>query len=141
MRVRSGVLSTAPVTFRAVATVWTRNPEKKDNYKSTTRASQLLEGCSKKCQDGGQAFWVLLTTSDLSFEARLNQFPGAWIDFIENVSRCCLILTLFQTTYCLSNRADASSKSRRARFTRMNLVSRKIRMSAEGVLLRNTQPN
>ena len=50
-------------------------------------------------------------------------------------------LTTFQTTHCLSNRADASPKSRKTRSTKMNLVSRKKRMSAEGVLLRKNQPN
>ena len=44
VRVRSGVLSTHSVAFKAVATVWTRNQEK-DNYKSTTMASQLLDIC------------------------------------------------------------------------------------------------
>ena len=50
-------------------------------------------------------------------------------------------LTTFQTTHCLSIRVDASPKSRRTRSTRMNLVSRKKRMSAGVVLLQNTQPN
>ena len=44
VRVRSGVLTTHSVAFKAVATVWTRNQEK-DNYKSTTMASQLLDVC------------------------------------------------------------------------------------------------
>ena len=68
-----------------------REIQTKDNYKSTTRASQLLE-VRKKNQDGGQV--LMSTTSDLVFEAGLNQFPGAWIDFFENVSRCCLISPL-----------------------------------------------
>ena len=43
-------------------------------------------------------------------------------------------LATFQTTRCLSIHVDASPKSRRTRFIRMNLVSTKERMSA-GVVL------
>ena len=50
-------------------------------------------------------------------------------------------LTTFQITHCLSIHVDASSKSKRARSTRMNLVSKKKRMSAGVVLLQSTQPN
>ena len=93
VRVLSGVLSTPSVAFRAVATVWTRNPEKK----TTTNQQLRLLSCwtsVEESQDGGQVFWLMVTTSDLSFG--LNQFPGAWIDFMENVSRCCLILPFFR---------------------------------------------
>ena len=43
--------------------------------------------------------------------------------------------------HCLSIRVDASPKSKRTRSTRMNMVSRKKRMSAGVVLLQRTQPN
>ena len=58
-----------------------REIQKKDNYKSTAVASQLL----KICQQYDMT----------AVEIVLNQFPGGWIDFFENVSRCCLILPLF----------------------------------------------
>ena len=79
-------------------------------------------------------------TSDLLFEIVLNEFPGARIDLLRPESMLSH-LTTFQTTHCLSIRVDASPKSRRTRSTRMNLVSRKKKMSAEVVLLQNNRPN
>ena len=111
-----------------------REIKKTDNHTST-EASQLLEVC-EKCPDGGRAFWLMLTTSDLSLEVGLNQSVSWCFD------RSMLsYLTIFHTTYCLSNRADASSKSRRTKSTTVNLVPKKKMMSAEGVLLRNIQTN
>ena len=52
-----------------------------------------------------------------------------------------LHLATFQTTHCLSIHVDASPKSKGTRSTKMNLVSRKKRMSAGVVLLQNTRPN
>ena len=75
----------------------------------------------------------------LGFRNRASSFlvPGStcW-----DLSWFCFILPL-QTTHCLFIRVDASPKSRRTRSTRMNLVSRKKRLSAEVVLLQNNQPN
>ena len=128
---------TLPVAFRAVATVWTRNPKKKvlqiNNY-----GFSVVEVCNKKCYDGGHV--MMSKNSDLVFEIVLNKFPSARIDFLRPESMLSH-LTTFQTTHCLSIRVDASPKSRRTRSTRMNLVSRKKRMSAEVVLLQNNRPN
>ena len=48
--------------------------EKKDNYKSTTTTSPVVRKLSKKNQDCGQAFWLMVTTSDLSSGAELTSF-------------------------------------------------------------------
>ena len=75
MYVRSGVLSALP---SKQLTLCGREIKKKNNDKSTTMAFQLLEVCKKV------------------IEAGLTQFPGAWINFMENVSRCCFILPFFR---------------------------------------------
>ena len=67
-----------------------------------------------------------MTTFDLVFET----VP----DFLRPESMLFHLAT-FQTTHCLSIHVDAIPKSRRTRSTRMNLVSRKKRMSAGVVLL------
>ena len=50
-------------------------------------------------------------------------------------------LATFQTTYCLSIRGDANSKSIEKSSTKMNLVSKKKRMSAGAFFSQNTHPN
>ena len=85
---------------------------KKDNFKSTTGAFVEI---------------VLL-------------FLSAMIDFLRLESVLSHLAT-FQTTHCLSIRVDASPKSRRTRSTRMNLVFKKKRMSAEVVLLQKNLPH
>ena len=113
----------------------------KNNYQSTTSTSQLSETFEK--QDCGQAFWQIVTTSDLSSEAELT------------VSRCLYQLhkepepmlshfTIFQTTCRLANCVDATSansESMKTNSTMLTLVtSWKKRMMAVDVLLRNIQP-
>ena len=63
MPVGSGVLSTPPVACRAVATVWTRNPEKRQ-LRINNYGFSIVEVCNTK--NGGQV--MMSTTSDLVFE-------------------------------------------------------------------------
>ena len=65
LRVRSGVLSTLPVADKAVATVWTRNPENK----TTTNQQLRLLNCwksVKKSQHGGSLFTFLQSLTFLN---------------------------------------------------------------------------
>ena len=124
MRVWCGVLCTHSVAFRAVATVWTRNPEKKQT--TTNRQLRLLN-----CWKMYKKFKTAVRLSD--------QFPCVCINFIENASRCCLTFTTFRTSNRLANCAgatSANSESMKTNPTMWSLVtSRKKRMVAVDVLL------
>ena len=137
--VRCSVYTHRPV--QGGCTVWTRNPEKRqlqiNNYDFS-----VVGNLQKKNQDCGQAFLLMVTTSDLSSEAELTSFL---VLVSASLSPRAVVVSFhhFQTTHRLASCADATSansESMETNSTRMLVTSWK-RMVAVNVLLRNTQPN
>ena len=137
------VLWTPPDAFRAVATVRTRNPEKKTASNQPLRLLSCWKSVKKiktavKLSGG---WWQLLT-------CRLKpSWPVSWCLYRLHWERESMLphFTIFQTTYRLAKCADATSANSESMKTNSNMLSlvtsSKKRMMAVDVLLRNIQPN
>ena len=118
-------------------------PDAKSRKKTTTSQQLGLHSCwifflKKKVKTAVRCWCRQLPTwcSKLGSTSSLVLGSTSW----ESESMLSY-LTTFQNSYCLSIRVDPSPKSRRTWSIRMNLVSRKKRMTVGSVLLQNIQPN